>query len=98
MVCNLSVLANVAWLQQLEKAEQDRYELQRKLKAVESGSAIAAQKVAFSPVYSYIYPDSYTLIHANSCTKFPQQCLPVHKVYSPVFTLEPCPLVKPKLS
>ncbi|ROV97762.1 hypothetical protein VMCG_07440 [Cytospora schulzeri] len=31
---------------QLEKADQERYELQKKIKALESGSALAAQKVA----------------------------------------------------
>lgn len=35
------------WLQQLEKADQERYELQKKIKALESGSALAAQKVCF---------------------------------------------------
>lgn len=32
--------------EQLEKADQERYELQKKIKALESGSALAAQKVA----------------------------------------------------
>lgn len=32
-------------VQQLEKSEQDRYDLQRKLKAAEGGEAAAAQKV-----------------------------------------------------
>lgn len=31
--------------QQLEKAEQEKYELQRRLKAAESGGTYAAQKV-----------------------------------------------------
>lgn len=34
-------------LQQLERADQERYELQKKVKALESGSALAAQKVSF---------------------------------------------------
>lgn len=33
--------------QQLEKSEQDKYDLQRKLKAAEGGEAAAAQKVRF---------------------------------------------------
>lgn len=38
-----------AELQQLEKADQERYELQKKVKALESGSALAAQKVSLLP-------------------------------------------------
>lgn len=34
--------------QQLEKADQERFELQKQLKALESGSALAAQKVCFA--------------------------------------------------
>ena len=39
-------------LQQLEKADQERFELQKQLKALESGSALAAQKVCFT--FSYM--------------------------------------------
>lgn len=38
--------------QQLEKADQERFELQKQLKALESGSALAAQKVCFA--FSYL--------------------------------------------
>lgn len=34
--------------QQLEKADQERYELQKRVKALESGSALAAQKVSLA--------------------------------------------------
>lgn len=39
--------------QQLEKADQERFELQKQLRALESGSALAAQKVCFA--FSYFY-------------------------------------------
>lgn len=40
--------------QQLEKAEQDKHDLQRKLKAAQEGGAAAAQKVCFPfPFVSY---------------------------------------------
>jgi hypothetical protein len=35
-------------LQQLEKADQERIELQKQLRALESGSALAAQKVCLT--------------------------------------------------
>ncbi|KAI7787196.1 hypothetical protein LA080_000533 [Diaporthe eres] len=36
--------------QQLEKADQERFELQKQLKALESGSALAAQKAAHEQI------------------------------------------------
>lgn len=39
-------------LQQLEKADQERIELQKQLRALESGSALAAQKVCLA--FSYL--------------------------------------------
>jgi hypothetical protein len=42
-------LASLTFLfQQLEKAEQEKYDLQRRLKIAEGGGAYAAQKVRFN--------------------------------------------------
>lgn len=35
-------------LQQVEKGDQERYDLKKKIKALESGSALAAQKVSLA--------------------------------------------------
>lgn len=48
-------------LQQLEKADQERFELQKRIRALESGSALAAQKVclqlSLSIVLDLFLPD-----------------------------------------
>lgn len=56
--------------QQLEKADQERFELQKQLKALESGSALAAQKVCFA--FSY-FMNLTCLFHKT----FPQNAFQV---------------------
>ncbi|KDN63645.1 hypothetical protein CSUB01_02324 [Colletotrichum sublineola] len=51
------------WKRQLEKSEQDKYDLQRKLKAAEGGEAAAAQKVHFqSPETSMIHDRLFVFV------------------------------------
>lgn len=59
-------------LQQLEKADQERIELQKQLRALESGSALAAQKVclAFSYLINLMCPFHFEISHkmrSKSC-------------------------------
>lgn len=55
--------------QQLEKADQERFELQKQLRALESGSALAAQKVCFAFFLLYEF-------NMFVSQKVPTKCVP----------------------
>lgn len=54
--------------QQLEKAEREKYELQRRLKAAESGGAYAAQKVRLL-IFTITYHQFWTMVYYLSHLK-----------------------------
>ncbi|KAL2293155.1 hypothetical protein FJTKL_05143 [Diaporthe vaccinii] len=58
--------------EQLEKADQERFELQKQLKALESGSALAAQKVCFA--FSY-FMNLTCLFHKGSHKMRSKSCI-----------------------
>lgn len=73
------MVANLWILQQLETSEQDKIDLQRKLKAAHDGEAAAAQKVRL-----YLFfprPLLSPLRRCNQCHE--------HELYSPVPLLTP---------
>ncbi len=73
---SITSAADVFLLQQLEKSEQEKYDLQRRLKAAESGGAYAAQKVRLHPrdstcVPTMYPPESSSSIKCRAATNLP---------------------------
>lgn len=69
-------------LQQVEKGDQERYDLKKQIKALESGSALAAQKVSLA----FAFP-CYTITSKIMCPISNMSCIKL------VSLIDPCGFV-----